>query len=274
MSTLSIPPKLPVTTADLEIFRDRTRFALTAVGLSQRQAEQKIGMATGTISKLYTGKIQLKLATIRELASLVGVGPETLVEGTGLAHLLLDAPTTLESEQLNEVHAELDRLRAKLAVRDATVLTLEEAAQSARVERERITRQLAAEVRKGEDLAKTVNGLRAQQVTDRSTARSLELARASAAISLIQVKAQLVETERQTIAWREHALARHQRVAYLETELAKQLAASARQSAEETGRLFLSAAAGFGIGTLVTPKTAPPPLARRPAGRVAARRAR
>lgn len=263
MSSPKIPPKPTVTPADLKVFRERTKAALAAKGLSQRQAETKIGMATGTISKLFTGKITLTLGALQEIAAQAGVGPETLVAGTALAHLLLEAPATPESEKLTEVYAQLDELRVTLAARDATILAVEHEKHTLGTETERLTRQLVSETKKRESLTKALEEERAQHATEKAAARASEFARATEALAHVQTKARLAETEKQVGAWRDHALLRHQRVEYLETVLAQQLAAAQKQSVDEAGRLFLTAIAGLGIGAYVGHQSAPKAAPRR-----------
>lgn len=272
MSSPKIPTKPIVTPADLKALCQRTKEALAAKGVSQRQAEVKIGMAAGTISKLFKGKIALTLTALKEIAAQAGVGPEKLVAGTALAHLLLEAPTTPESEELTGVYAQLDELRAELAARDATILTVEQDKQASRVQSERLARQLTSETKKRESVAKTLEDERAQLATVRAAARASEFARATEVMAHVQTKARLAEAEKQVGAWRDYALSRHQRVEYLETVLAQQLAAAQQQSAGETGRLLLTAIAGLGIGAYIGNQSSPVATPRRlPARQVASR---
>ncbi len=60
MSPRTAPPAPPeVTKADREILRTRLRGLLKERGTSARAAERAIGIATGTLSKIYGGKMTL-----------------------------------------------------------------------------------------------------------------------------------------------------------------------------------------------------------------------
>jgi transcriptional regulator with XRE-family HTH domain len=258
MSSESTPPaKRPITASDREIFRERVKEAFAATGMSQRRAEEAIGMARGTISKLFTGKIGLTLKVLREIAAQAKVGPETLVEGTAFAQLLLEAPETPASKELADALAQVDTLRAELAARSATMTELERHQAMLAAERDELLQRLLDAGHKNDALTAALEQTRTQltaqeasEKTSRAMATWTGLARDFSVRALAETNAKLQETEKQVAAWRAYALARHQRVDYLESELAKHFVRAQQQPNEEAGRLLLAMIAAFGIGTL------------------------
>ncbi len=234
------------------------RRALAAKKLSGRALEKTIGMATGTLSKLYSGRLSLTLRLLKEIASTLAVGPEALVEGTAFASLLTGAPESLESAELLEARGEIDRLRADRAAADAALKTL-------RDENDGLRRDLAA-ARDAEAAAKA-NVERAQAELSRAKAgastamtlhgqadRAKEDANHEVAVlrtALIAETSKGAEMARVADGWRKYASERQQRVQYLEVELARARAAAANASSEEAGKLLLASLASLGIGLVI-----------------------
>lgn len=108
------------------MFKDRLQRILKDKDLSGRQLEKKVGIASGTLSKIYNGRIALSLKTLREIGTALDTPPQQLVEGTALAHLLLGAPELPKFAELEEARGEIDRLRADGAEKDASINALQQ----------------------------------------------------------------------------------------------------------------------------------------------------
>lgn len=253
------PPEAPkITKRDRDRFRANLQRALVAKKLSGRALERRIGMATGTLSKLYSGRLALTLGILREVASELAVGPEVLVEGTALVALLTGAPESAESTELLEARGELDQLRGDRAASEATIRGL-------RKENEALRRDLAvardaeATARAGAEkayaeLTRATSGAstamarhgQAEREKERALQKAAELRTALAAQT-----AKCNEVAHVADGWRRHAIQREQRVHYLEVQLARAHTAAASASAEEAGKLLLASLASLGIGLVI-----------------------
>jgi len=248
------PPK--PSKEDLAIFRDRTQRALKAAGISARTAEKRIGCATGTCSKVYKGRIALTLKLLREIAEQAKVQPNVLVEGTGLEHLLLGAPETPESLEMAKARATIDGLRADLAERDASIAQLRAQLDKSSGELEAVVRELA--VVRSEQAAAVESARQEREQREReakqiaeATQRALVLANSEYDQSLAEADARLAEVQKQLEQWRGYGLERHQRVNFLETELAKGYQAAQQKSGPDVGHVILGTLAALGIGAFI-----------------------
>jgi transcriptional regulator with XRE-family HTH domain len=256
MSDEMPPSPVPPTGEDRRIFRDRMVAALKSVVLSQRQAEFNIGMARGTISKIYSGRVALSLKTLRELAEQARVEPQDLVSGTGLAQVLLSSPKTPESDQLANAKAEVDRLRTEVAARDASIGQLTDQLKASRAELDAVRRVQAEEKEANVALRAEIDRRSAEQdeskrLAEESAHRAMTLVNQQRDQTLAEISARLGQTEKQSTAWRTYAIDRNARVGFLETELQKGFLAAHQRSSDEAGRLLLTALAGLGIGAVI-----------------------
>lgn len=121
----SLPPEPPpITDQDRGTFKERLQRILKEKDISGRRLEKEIAMATGTLSKIYQGRVALSLKMLRDIATALDVPPFQLVEGTALAHLLLGAPDSPEFAELEEARKQIDKLKAEGAEKDATINSL------------------------------------------------------------------------------------------------------------------------------------------------------
>ena len=246
------PPQAPArpTKRDLDVFMRRTKAALRAAGLSQRQTETTIGMPRGTLSKLFSGRLALALKTLREIAQQAKVEAHVLVDGTALAKLLLGAPESEEGEVSVAVQTAYDELRAELAARDGLISELRRQLDGLATRVRELEREVAdaAEVR-GE-LARAREAIAtAERLAADSAKRAIVVARRDEQLAAAVSRA--TETTTQLAGWRAYALERNQRVNFLESELAKGYQAARQRSGDEAGRLLLTVLAGVGVGALI-----------------------
>lgn len=118
----SLPPEPPpITDQDRGIFKERLQRILKDKDFSGRRLEDTINMATGTLSKIYRGRVALSLKMLRDIATALDVPPLQLVEGTALAHLLLGAPDSPEFAAFEEARKQIDLLRTEAAGKEATI---------------------------------------------------------------------------------------------------------------------------------------------------------
>lgn len=253
------PPEPPkITKRDRDRFKAHVQRELAAKKKSGRAVEKKIGMATGTLSKLYSGRLALTLRVLREIAAELEVGPEALVKGTALATLLTGAPESSESAELLEARGEIDRLRGERAAGEATVKGLRDenevlrrelavardAEATARANAEKAHAELTR-VRTGANTAITLHG-QAERAKEGALHEASELRTALAAQT-----SKCDEIANVADGWRRHAMERQQRVQYLEAELARARTAAATASSEEAGKLLLASLASLGIGLVI-----------------------
>ncbi len=256
---IELPPGPPkITRRDRATFKVRLQRALAVANLSGRALEKKIGMATGTLSKLYSGRLSLTLRVLREITSAMALGPEVLVEGTGLAFLLAGAPESCESAELLAARAEVDRLRAEAAASETTLKEL-------RHENEALRRELTAArdaeasakdsaERAQAEVSRMKTGAGAAMTLHSQSERARDDALHEAAGLRIALAAEISKSgEMAHVAdgWRKQALERQQRAQYLEMELARARNAAVKASSEEAGKLLLASLASLGIGMAI-----------------------
>lgn len=255
MSDAPFQKQDPPSDRDRATFKKRLKEALAARAMSGRALEARVGMATGTLSKMYSGRISVTLRHLREIAAVLEIGPEVLVMGTSLAALLTGAPESSESEELLQTKGQIDQLRASLAGSEAIANDLRRevhelkdtiaALQGKATDAEERARQAKNDLVQVELRASAAEGERACFQTERAAAiedanrMRRELAAASAAARA---------NEEAATSWRTFGLKRAHRVQYLEAELAKTRSAAMNASAAEAGRLLLASLTTLGIG--------------------------
>ncbi len=244
-----------ITDADRGLLKERLVAHFKDGKTSGRKVEKRIGLPVGTISKICTGRVRLTLKVVKEIADVLAIGPDVLVEGTNFARVLLEAPETDATRELGVARAELDRLRAELAG---------EAALSARLradlDAERCGRELAEGASHTAQLklaasaqelahAKAALGDGQKQITQSQRAVSgaqQEQGRLQA--ELDRLTAVSSNWAAQAHKWRESCARAMARVDYLESELATMQATLRKQGKNATGRTLLATLAALGIG--------------------------
>lgn len=259
------PPKqAKPTKRDRATFRARLQSELASAGISGRALEKKIGMATGTLSKIFSGRLALTLRVLREIASALGIGPDVLVAETAYTFLLAGAPESEESAELLEARQEVDKLRAERAANEAMMKNL-------RDENEQLRRDLAAARDLAADAKANAEAAHAEAKAALATRLSdgrerevlaQELSRVR--IDLAAERGRVAETARSEDGWRKYAMERHQRAHYLEAELARARAAAATASSEEAAKLLLASLASLGIGLVLGDTSSSTPRGSRP----------
>lgn len=262
MPTPSVAPHIKPT--DLKEFAKRTKAAINRNKTSGRRLEEKIGMATGTLSKLYGGRLRLSLKSLREIASALGLGPELLVQGTSLEHLLAGAPETPASVELLGAREETDRLRGEKAALEAAAENLQhEYRELANTERglreqlliaERNAARRDAEVERARK--RTVEVEERLRVCERERREAVQAGR-TATTNLQTMTARLAQFTQAVDAWRLHASHFEARARYLEVELAQAQAKAQKATSEEAGKLLLASMASLGIGVVLGDNSKP-----------------
>lgn len=267
----TLPPALPpATKADRVEFRRRLIHALESAGMSGRELERKVGVASGTLAKLHSGKLKLSVRLLREIASVLTVGAETLVADTALEVLLKGAPESKESDALLAARAQIDELRAEAAGLEATVKALRgenaaleralavanQAERESRLALERLETELAAA--KAAVASRTTSQADVERNAS-DAARSL----ARAQTELAATRAKLAEVGHAAHAWRTRALQQEQRVLYMEQELVRLQQESMRATSQESGRLLLAGLASLGVGLAIGESSGSRPASKR-----------
>ena len=245
MAHASNPPATPTISAEHRTaLRTRIDQLRDSRGMSLRELERRMGRSSGTLSKVFTGRLRLTHQMLDELCQVLQVEPPLLVEGTGYAHLLVTAPSTPALVELEGAHAEIDRLRLDLAASQARAGDLEAARDAMRKARdqEHTAREKAERivVERDADLAKAKKLVRS--LTDANTQLKRSAASANeTAMVLTEENAALVAKENEARnlmdAWRRYSLDRDARVAQLEAYIHSQNNGAA-----------MHAVLGFGLG--------------------------
>ncbi len=169
---MSNAPPVPrkITAHDRKVLRDRLTGLFKERKLSGRRVERLIGAATGTLSKVLSGKMALTHRLLLELATLLKVTAESIVQDTAFDSLLTMAVVTPETEQVTRLKAELDAVRVEKQAVDAALTQAHEDLTSVR-------KQLAEAV--------TANG----KVKERNSALAAELAAARSELDRVREEA-------------------------------------------------------------------------------------
>ena len=224
---------------------------------SSRWLEEQAELATGTLSKLRTGSGRVKLtrAKLLKIAAVLGVSPEMLVADTCFVELLLQAPSSPDSERTASLAAEVDELRADLAGRAAMLATLQEQAAASQTE----LAVVQADVRRvhEENLALRERAARGDDAVNKLRSALGEALRsgAEARAEVTAVASRLSAVAAQCERWRSHALEREQRVAQLEGILAQveqQFHELQQRPRDQTGGFIVGALLGLGLGSAGT----------------------
>ena len=266
MSPKTPPPAPPpVTKADRETLRARLRNLFKERKVSARAVERDIGIATGTLSKIYAGKMALSHRLLHELSGLLKVEPEALVEGTAFEHLLSTAVTTPESEELARLRAEVDGLRVDKRVAEEALAEAHRDLDTARREQAGMAGRIAAleDVASGreDELARANAELERLRVSANGAehARQVALAQIDQERQLrVAALARVAEFEKNADGWRKHALERGQRATQLEAFVRQQhaqiqaLQAKAADASGTVAGTALGGLLGFALGALAT----------------------
>lgn len=254
MTDEAAPPK--PTAQDRATLRYRIKSLLDRKGTSGRRAEEHLNLATGSLAKIYSGRIQFTRQHLADLSKLLGVMPDEIVVGTAFERLLTASVSSPEQAAAADLAEEISRLRVELEARDAALGQQREEAGLAIRDRERLKRELAdAEAR----AAKTESELVAEHEKSKALARALEQSsrerqaadhqRRTAEENLAAERARLQATQNDATAWRAAAIEHNGRADHLLAyayDLEQKLAA-ARGEADQARSSKGNAALGAGF---------------------------
>ncbi len=102
----------PVQATDLATLRSRVKAGLAAKKISGRQLEIKLNLATGVLSKVYSGRIRLTQNLLAQVATGLGVTERSLVEGivfASIAESMVGSPVLDMAQQLATQRDDLER---------------------------------------------------------------------------------------------------------------------------------------------------------------------
>jgi transcriptional regulator with XRE-family HTH domain len=233
---------------DREAFRERLVAQLKERGMSGRQLENRACLPTGTLSKVYKGRIRLTLKLLLEIVGPLSIGPDLLVVGTRFASLLMGAPASEASKATHELEAEVERLRAELAEKTAVAETCARNAAALEERAERAEAQLAEVRVRLEEAEANITILERARDQTAKTATHASMLMTGIQTQLDATKAQLAVYADAFQKWMAHAQDRERRVAYLEGELVNLQQKIAKASAEEGGKLLVTGLATLGLG--------------------------
>jgi chromosome segregation ATPase len=252
-----------VTKADREILRTRLRDQLKERGTSARAAERAIGIATGTLSKIYGGKMTLSHRLLHELSALLKIEPEVLIHGTAFEHLLHTAVTTPESEELARLRAETEGLRAETRAAEEALAAARRDLDTLRHEQAEMAGKIAALEREASGKDAELARMHTELERLRAAASTAEHARRAALAQADQERqqraaalAKVAEFEKNATAWRTYGLERGQRVTQLEAYIQQQhaqmqtLQSKAADSSGTVAGTALGGLLGFALGAL------------------------
>lgn len=235
------------TEGDRRVLRSRVKAAMDERDIrSFRQLEKTLGIATGTLAKLWPGTQSVKPRALTHellylLTQALECSPESLVVETGFEALLDRAVETPESEAVAKAMEEVDRLQAQVAA---------EAARADEAERRAVAAESrAASAQDRADAYETeLAGLRAtkKDLVARLSAAKRELLKKEDTLSklagkLFAQKATLGKLRGDRDRWRNHALERAHRASQVEQMLASKPGA---------GSVVGSGLLGFVLGRL------------------------
>ncbi len=122
---------------DRKLFKARLKSQLSRMGISQRAMEERLGLSTGTLSKIFAGRLNLTVGILMELAKVLQIDPWVLVDDTAWIQLRNEVPLDKATEVELKLQAEVDELRLELVATHARERAAEEelAVQRRRAER-------------------------------------------------------------------------------------------------------------------------------------------
>lgn len=257
--TLPNPPNPPVpSSADRATLRDRLQTMLKDRKLSGRAVEKSIGIGTGTLSKVYSGKMALTHRLLHDLSHLLGVSAESIVEATAFAHLLQTAPPTPSSAEIASLKEELDRARVEKQASDAAL-------DQARRELASMHKELSDTNRVRRAAEDRVTVLESKQAALRDLTARMEEAATVAEQSLQALSGQMSAHEQEHSSalarvdalnknaddWRRYALDRQQRVVQLEAYVRQLRSQIANDASAAAGAALGTALLGVALGAAI-----------------------
>jgi transcriptional regulator with XRE-family HTH domain len=274
-SSPDLPPTPRQPTArDRKVFESRVKARLKEKGTSGRKVEDKIGMARGTLSKLYSGRLGLSSRTLREIAVALDFGPDVMVRGTVFEDLLRSAPASPELDEVVQARRVVDELRGELAAKQARVEALQRDLLAARKEsiaekagRQRDVQELQDRVQRLGIRAHAAEAALEQERNLRpeleASLHEAEEARDRYAQDLDANKQQMVSLSDALTQWRAHAHERSKRVMMLEAQLNQAARQLSQAKGETAAAAILTGLASLGIGAALGVSSTPSRTRRR-----------
>lgn len=243
---------------DLVIFRERIKSTLRERGLTGRGLEEKLKLATGVLSKIYSGRIKLSSRLLGQIAGGLGVDPLQLVADTDLESLLTTAVDEPHHGIALEVAERLGELERLLAARDAQLA--QAALDNAELRQELAAAQAQADAatRKAAQLTNQVEGAK-QEVQQVQKDLVLERTRLTQEAQILRRTKELLTAARaekeeavcQVKQWQGYALERDARAKQVEAYAAKLNSALAGAKSDRVASVVGASALSFLIGAAV-----------------------